>query len=203
MSGTKDDASHRGTSPPSTSSASRWNPLAAACDFVWDVASTLAPHTYPRSTDDRRERPGTLAPDATRVVAVVDNRCASTSPPHAEPPTDATAPRIETSDWMTLAKKDDGSASRVLRCRRIDDRGKGQSTFEAVVNDSVRRRNPKWHGRPGIYGPMGPRWPGDTRDRKYITDKKTHKATVTRAIGAPWPTETELLVVFGNNLGAA
>ncbi|AJF97834.1 hypothetical protein TW95_gp1100 [Pandoravirus inopinatum] len=197
-----DGQSQQGTSASSQPAltTSHWNPLAAARDLVWNVASTLAPYTYPRDTGDRTEPPNVIA---STVAHSADNDDIDTSAPSRASQSVIGAAPEATSNWVTLAKSEDVDGSRVLRCRRIDSHTQGWSTFEAVLVDSVRKRNPEWHGRPAMYGPMGKRWPGDTRDRKYLTKENTRKATITRPIGAPWPTETELLVVFGNNLGAA
>jgi hypothetical protein len=199
------DQSQQGTPSQSPSIASQWNPLRAACNVLWNIASALAPYTYPRDARDYAE------PSAASALALVhdadsgnsDDADAPMPSGRFQPSGDGSPLEAESvaSDWVTLLKIQDADRSRVLRCRRIDDSAKAYSTFDAVLVDSVRKRDPEWHGRPA-YERMGTRWPGDTQDRKYITKESTRKATIARPIDAPWPTDAELLAVFGNNLGA-
>lgn len=189
--------------------SSPWNPLAAVGDFVWGVASTLAPFTFPRDADvassDGDDGAPALSDDAAVMPRGADNMVSPAPPPgnavrHRGGDGDAQEAPTE---WITLAATESASESRTLRCRRVDSHARGWSTFEAVLAESVRKRNPEWHGRPAMYGRMGTRWPGDTRDDEFIVKKNTRKAKITRPIGASWPTEGEVLAVFGNHLGAA
>ncbi|AVK74923.1 hypothetical protein pqer_cds_501 [Pandoravirus quercus] len=178
---------------------SHWNPLAAARDLVWNVASTLAPYTFPRDTDAASCVDTHHAGDEQEMSIACRDAQGSESDPvrasHGRTPRRDPAPR---SGWVTLAATEDEDESRVLRCRRTDDAAGGWATFDAVLTDSIRERNPKWHGRPGLYGPMGPTGiSGNARNKKYITLKRERKATITRPVDAPWPTEAELLAVFG------
>lgn len=169
---------------------SHWNPLAAVRDVMWNVATTLAPYTFPRDTDIASRADTRHAGDEQEMLIACREVQGSESDSARDPPLN--------SEWITLAETEGEDGSRALRCRRTDDAVGGWATFEAVLTDSIRERNPKWHGRPGPYGPMGPRGISDTRDKKYIARKRARKATITRPVDAPWPTEAELLAVFGD-----
>lgn len=185
--------------------SSPWNPLAVVGDFVWGVASTLAPFTFPRDADAASDDDDGGAPALSDDDAVAPRNGGNIVSPTLSP---GNAICHRGSDdiqggptaWITLAVTESASGS---RCRRVDSRTRVWSTFEAVMAESVRKRNPEWHGRPAMYGRMGKRWPGDTQDDEFVVKKSTRKATITRPIGAPWPTEGEVLAVFGNHLAAA
>lgn len=112
--------------------SSPWNPLAVMGDFVWGVASTLAPFTFPRDADMASDDDDDGAPALSDDAAVAP-RNGGNAVPSAPPPGDAVRHRGDDdnnvretpTEWITLAATESTSESRTLRCRRVDSHARG------------------------------------------------------------------------------
>lgn len=100
--------------------------------------------------------------------------------------------------WITMIETKTKKKTHTIRCKR-EPQPNGWIAYHMTCTDTRRVRNPEWHGRSAARGPMGPRWPGDTRDQRYVRKTDDREATLCLPGTAPWPT----LDVVEKALGAA